>query len=157
MTSSVKPIPEGMHTITPQLVCANAAQAIEFYAKAFGAIELFRMPGPSGKLAHAQIKIGDSVLMLTDESPECGSSGPKTLKGTPVSLYVYVEDADKAFDRAVSAGAAVKMPLADMFWGDRWGLLEDPYGHCWHIATRKSEPTMEQMQKAMAEMPAPQS
>ncbi|HVW50397.1 MAG TPA: VOC family protein [Trinickia sp.] len=157
MTSSVKPIPEGMHTITPQIVCANAAQAIEFYAKAFGAIELFRMPGPSGKLAHAQIKIGDSVLMLTDESPECGSSGPKTLKGTPVSLYVYVEDADKAFERAVSAGATVMMPLADMFWGDRWALVEDPYGHRWHIATRKSEPTMEQMQKAMAEMPAPQS
>ncbi|MDG0025373.1 VOC family protein [Trinickia sp. Y13] len=157
MTSSVKPIPEGMHTITPQIVCANAAQAIEFYAKAFGAIELFRMPGPSGKLAHAQIKIGDSVLMLTDESPECGSSGPKTLKGTPVSLYVYVEDADKAFDRAVSAGATVMMPLADMFWGDRWALVEDPFGHRWHIATRTREPSMEEMQKAMAEMPAPQS
>ncbi|HEX7682605.1 MAG TPA: VOC family protein [Trinickia sp.] len=155
MTSSVKPIPEGMHTVTPQLVCANAAEAIAFYAKAFGAIELFRMPAPSGRLAHAQIKIGDSVVMLTDESPECGAAGPKTLKGSPVSLYLYFEDADKAFDRAVAAGATVKMPLADMFWGDRWGYVEDPFGHVWHIASRKREPTMEEMQRAMAEMPRP--
>ena len=155
MTSSVKPIPEGMHTVTPQLVCANAAEAIAFYAKAFGAIELFRMPAPSGRLAHAQIKIGDSVVMLTDESPECGAAGPKTLKGSPGSLYLYFEDADKAFDRAVAAGATVKMPLADMFWGDRWGYVEDPFGHVWHIASRKREPTMEEMQRAMAEMPRP--
>ena len=111
------------------------------------------MPAPSGRIAHAQIKIGDSVVMLTDESPECGASGPKTLKGSPVSLYLYFEDADKAFDRAVTAGATVKMPLADMFWGDRWGYVEDPFGHVWHIASRKREPTMEEMQRAMAEMP----
>lgn len=153
MTSSVKPIPEGMHTVTPQLICANAAESIAFYAKAFGAVELFRMQGPSGRIAHAQIRIGDSVLMLTDESPDCGMAGPKTLKGTPVSLYLYFENADKAFDRAVSAGAEVKMPLADMFWGDRWGFVEDPDGHQWHIASRKREPTMEEMQRAMAEMP----
>lgn len=152
MTSSVKPVPEGMHTVTPQLVCANAAEAITFYTKALGATELFRMMGPTGKVAHAQIKIGNSVVMLTDESPDCGVAGPKTLKGTPVSLYLYVEDADKLFDRAVSAGSTVISPLADMFWGDRWGLVEDPYGHQWHIATHKSDPTPEQMQKAMAEM-----
>ncbi|MGN6316450.1 VOC family protein [Trinickia sp.] len=153
MTSAVKPIPEGMHTVTPQLVCANAAEAITFYTKAFGAIELFRMTGPGGGIAHAQIKIGDSVVMLTEESPDCGSAGPKTLKGSPVSLYLYFEDADKAFDRVVSAGAKVMMPLADMFWGDRWGYVEDPFGHLWHIASRKREPSMEEMQRAMAEMP----
>jgi uncharacterized glyoxalase superfamily protein PhnB len=157
MTSSVKPIPEGMHTVTPHLVCANAADAIAFYAKAFGAIELFRMPGPTGKIAHAQIKIGNSVLMLTDESPECGMAGPKTLKGTPVSLYLYFEDADQAFERAVTAGATVVTPLADMFWGDRWGNVLDPFGHHWHIATHKSDPTMEEMQRAMAEMPRRES
>lgn len=153
MTSSTKPVPEGMHTITPQIVCANASDAIAFYVKAFGAVELFRMPGPDGKIAHAQIKIGDSVLMLTEENPSCGSASPKTLKGSPVSLYLYFENADKAFDRAVSAGAEVKMPLADMFWGDRWGFVEDPYGHQWHIASRQREPSMEEMQRAMAEMP----
>lgn len=153
MTSAVKPIPEGMHTVTPQLVCANAADALTFYAKAFGATELFRMTAPSGGIAHAQIKIGDSVVMLTDENPECGSAGPKTLKGSPVSLYLYFEDADKAFDRVVSAGAKVMMPLADMFWGDRWGYVEDPFGHLWHIASRTREPSMEEMQRAMAEMP----
>ncbi|WP_206957429.1 VOC family protein [Trinickia acidisoli] len=152
MTSSVKPIPEGMHTITPHLICANAAEAIAFYVKAFGAVELFRMPSPNGKIAHAQIKIGDSVVMMTDENAECGAIGPQTLKGTPVSLYLYCEDADKAFERAVSAGVTVRMPLADMFWGDRWGQVEDPFGHHWHIATRKREPSMEEMQQAMAEM-----
>ena len=153
MTSSVKPIPEGMHTVTPHLVCRNASEAIAFYVKAFGAVELFRMPGPSGKIAHAQIKIGDSVVMLTDESPDCGMAGPQTLEGTPVSLYLYVEDADRTFDRAVSAGMTVRAPLADMFWGDRWGEVEDPFGHRWHVATHKREPSMEEMQRAMAEMP----
>lgn len=153
MTSSVKPIPEGMHTVTPHLICRNASDAIAFYEKAFGAVELFRMLGPNGKIAHAQIKIGNSVLMMTDESDECGMAGPLTLKGTPVSLYLYVENADQAFDRAVSAGVSVKMPLADMFWGDRWGAVEDPFGHHWHIATHKSDPSVEEMQRAMADMP----
>lgn len=153
MTSSVKPIPEGMHTVTPHLICRNASDAIAFYEKAFGAVELFRMLGPNGKIAHAQIKIGDSVLMMTDESAECGMAGPLTLKGTPVSLYLYFENADKAFERAVSAGVTVKMPLADMFWGDRWAAVEDPFGHHWHIASRTREPSMEEMQRAMAEMP----
>lgn len=153
MTSSIKPIPEGMHTVTPHLICRNASDAIAFYEKAFGAVELFRMLGPNGKIAHAQIKIGDSVLMMTDENAECGMAGPQTLNGTPVSLYLYFENADKAFDRAVSAGATVKMPLADMFWGDRWGAVDDPFGHHWHIATHVSEPSVEEMQRAMAEMP----
>ena len=152
MTSSVKPIPEGMHTVTPHLVCANAADAIAFYQKAFGATELFRMPGPTGKIAHAQIKIGNSVLMLTDESPECGMAGPKTLKGTPVSLYLYFEDADQAFERAVTAGATVVTPLADMFWGDRWGNVVDPFGHHWHIATHIEDVSEKEMKRRMDAM-----
>ena len=148
-TSSVKPIPEGMHSLTPQIVCAGAAKAIDFYKQAFGAVELFRMPTPVGKIGHAQIKIGNSVMMLTDESPECNSIGPKTLKGTPVSLYLYVENADAAFERAVAAGATVVMPLADMFWGDRWGFVEDPFGHRWHIASHVRDVEPEEMQRAM--------
>jgi PhnB protein len=151
-TQSVKPIPEGMHSLTPHLVCANAAEAIEFYKKAFGATELFRMQGPDGKIGHAQLKIGDSVVMLTDEMPQRGSVGPKALKGTPVSLFMYVESADKAFERAVAAGATVQIPLADMFWGDRWGLVEDPFGHQWHIATHIRDVSEEEMKKAMKEM-----
>jgi uncharacterized glyoxalase superfamily protein PhnB len=151
-TQSVKPIPEGMHSLTPHLVCANAAEAIEFYKKAFGATELFRMQSPDGKIMHAQVKIGDSVVMLTDEMPQRGSLGPKALKGTPVSLFLYVESADKAFERAVSAGATVQMPLADMFWGDRWGFVEDPFGHRWHIATHIRDVSEEEMKQAMKEM-----
>ena len=148
-TSSVKPIPEGMHSLTPQIVCAGAAKAIDFYKQAFGAIELFRMPTPDGKIGHAQIKIGNSVMMLTDESEQCGSFGPKTLKGSPVSLYLYVENADAAFERAVAAGSTVVMPLADMFWGDRWGFVEDPFGHRWHIASHVRDVEPEEMQRAM--------
>lgn len=151
-TSSVKPIPEGMHTLTPQLVCAGAADAIDFYKRAFGATELFRMPTPEGKIGHAQLKIGDSVIMLTDESKQCNSIGPKTLKGTPVSLYLYVENADAAFERAVAAGATAVMPLADMFWGDRWGYVEDPFGHLWHIASHVRDVGPEEMQRAMRAM-----
>ena len=150
-TSSVKPIPEGMHSLTPQIVCAGAASAIDFYRQAFGATELMRMPTPDGKIGHAQIRIGNSVVMLTDESAQCGSFGPKTLKGTPVSLYLYVENADAAFERAVAAGATVVMPLADMFWGDRWGYLEDPFGHRWHIASHVRDVEPEKMQRAMQE------
>jgi len=148
-TSTVKPIPEGMHSLTPQIVCAGAAKAIDFYQKAFGAVELFRMPTSDGSIGHAQIKIGNSVVMLTDESAQCGSFGPKTLKGTPVSLYLYVENADAAFERAVAAGATVVMPLADMFWGDRWGFVEDPFGHRWHIASHVRDVEPEEMQRAM--------
>jgi uncharacterized glyoxalase superfamily protein PhnB len=148
-TSTVKPIPEGMHSITPHLVCNGAAEAIEFYKKAFGAVELGRMPMPDGKLGHAMIRIGDSNIMLADEFEGCGSAGPATLKGTPVTLHLYVPDVDAQFERALTAGATVKMPLADMFWGDRYGIVEDPFGHRWSIATHKREVAPEEMAAAM--------
>ena len=122
-----KPIPEGMHTVTPQLVCAGAADAIEFYKKAFNAAETARLPGPQGKIMHAMIRIGDSPLMLVDEFPEWQSLGPKSLKGSPVTIHLYVEDVDAFVQRAVAAGAKITMPLDDMFWGDRYAQLEDPF------------------------------
>jgi len=133
--SQVKPIPDGMHTVTPHLVCAGAAEAIEFYKKAFGAVEMGRVPGPQGKLVHAMIRIGDSAVMLVDEFPEWGGFGPKSLKGSPVTIHLYVDNVDAAVDRAVAAGAKITMPVADMFWGDRYGTLEDPFGHHWSVAT----------------------
>lgn len=142
----VNPIPDGMQTVTPHIVCANAAAAIEFYKKAFNAIELFRLDSKDGKLMHACIEIGDSKIMMADEYPDWGSVGPNTLKGTPVTLHLYVEDADKAFAQAVNAGATVKMPLADMFWGDRYGVVVDPYGHNWAIAMHIRDVSMLEMQ-----------
>ena len=132
-SQSVNPIPEGMHTVTPHLICAGAGAAIDFYKKAFGATETSRMPGPGGKLMHASIRIGDSAVMLVDEMPEWGSLGPKALKGSPVVIHLYVDDVDAFTARAVAAGAKVTMPVADMFWGDRYGQLEDPFGHRWEI------------------------
>ena len=149
---SVRPIPEGMHTITPHLVCAGAAEAIEFYRKAFGAVELSRVLGSDGKLMHASIRIGDSVIMLNDEFPEWGSFGPKSLKGSPVIIHLYVENADATFEQAVRAGAKITMPLDDMFWGDRYGKLEDPFGHQWSVGTHVRDVTPEEMQKAMEQM-----
>lgn len=127
--------PEGFHTVTPHLVCGNTADAIEFYKRAFGAEETIRVPTPNGKIIHACVRIGDSPVMLVDEFPEMGSFGPKSLKGTAVTIHLYVEDVDSFAQRAVNAGAKVIMPVADMFWGDRYGLLEDPFGHQWSIAT----------------------
>jgi uncharacterized glyoxalase superfamily protein PhnB len=150
---SVKPIPEGMHSITPHLVCEGAADAIEFYKKAFDAVENGRMPTPDGKIMHAQIRIGDSAVMLVDAFPEMGACGPKALKGSPVTIHLYVEDADKTFNQAVAAGATVRMPLADMFWGDRYGQVTDPFGHNWSIATHKHDFTPEQMQANMGKAP----
>jgi uncharacterized glyoxalase superfamily protein PhnB len=149
---SVRPIPEGMRTVTPHLICAGAADAIEFYRKAFGAVELSRMPGPDGKVMHASIRIGDSVIMLNDEFPDWGSFGPKSLKGSPVIIHLYVENADATFEQATRAGAKVTMPLDDAFWGDRYGKLEDPFGHHWSIGTHVREVTPEEMQKAMEQM-----
>jgi PhnB protein len=143
-----KPVPDGMRTVTPHLVCAGAAEAIEFYKKAFGAIELIRLPTPEGKLLHAAIRIGDSVVMLTDEFPDFGALGPKARQGTSVTIHLYVEDADAWFARAVAAGSTVKMPLQDMFWGDRYGLVEDPFGHNWSIATHLRDLTPEEIQAA---------
>ena len=148
----VKPIPEGMHSITPHLVCAGAAEAIEFYKKAFGAVEGARLPGPDGKLMHAMIRIGDSAVMLVDEMPQWGAFGPKSLKGSPVTIHLYVEDVDAVVKRAVSLGAKVTMPVDDMFWGDRYGKLEDPFGHHWSIGTHQRDVTAEEMQQAMRDM-----
>ena len=146
--SQVKPIPEGMHAVTPHLVCAGAADAIEFYKKAFNAVEMGRMPGPEGKLVHALIRIGDSSVMLVDEFPDWGSFGPKSLKGSPVTIHLYVEDVDATVQRAVAAGAKVTMPVDDTFWGDRYGKLEDPFGHHWSVATHVRDVSPEEMQRA---------
>ena len=147
-------IPSGMHSVTPHLVCAGAANAIEFYKKAFGAEEQARLPGPDGKIMHAAVKIGDSTVMLVDEMPEWGSLGPKSLKGSPVTLHLYVKDVDAFVQRAVAAGAKVTMPVADMFWGDRYGKLEDPFGHHWSVATHTRDLTAAEMQQAMQQMAA---
>ena len=130
----MNPIPEGYHSVTAHLIIRDAARALDFYRDALGAQELFRMPGPDGKLMHASIRIGDSIVMMNDEMD--GQSSPPTLKGSPVTLHVYTEDGDALFQRAVDAGAAVVMPLANMPWGDRYGVVADPFGHCWSIASR---------------------
>jgi uncharacterized glyoxalase superfamily protein PhnB len=139
-----------MHSVTPHLVCAGAAKAIDFYQKAFGATETGRMPGPDGRLMHAAIRIGDSTVMLADEMPEWGSLGPTSLKGSPVTIHLYVDDVDKFVERAVKAGAKVTMPVADQFWGDRYGKLEDPFGHHWSVATHVRDLTPDEMKKAMS-------
>ncbi len=149
-TSQVQPIPEGMRTITPHLVCAKAAEAIEFYKAAFGAVEHGRLATPQGALLHAMLQIGDSHLMLVDEFPDWGALGPKTLKGSPVTIHLYVEDVDAAVKRAVDAGAKITMPVEDMFWGDRYGKVEDPFGHQWSLATHIRDVPTEEMQKVAA-------
>jgi PhnB protein len=158
MAKQVKPIPEGQHTLTPHLVVRGAGKAIDFYKKAFGAKEKSRMVGPDGKsILHAEIQIGDSWIYLVDEMPEMGARSPQALGGTTVSIHVYVEDADAVFNQAVVAGAKAEMPLADMFWGDRFGKLTDPFGHEWTVATHKEDVTPEEMKKraaaAFAQMP----
>ena len=140
-----------MHTVTPHLVCGGAAAAIDFYIKAFKATEEGRLADDQGRIMHAQIKIGDSIVMLHDEFPEMGALGPKARNGTSVTLHLYVDDADAWFARAVKAGATGKMPLADMFWGDRYGIVEDPFGHAWSIATHIRDLTSKQIQEAAKE------
>ncbi len=147
-----KPIPDGMHTITPHLVCAGAKEAIEFYKKAFGATEESCLPGPDGKVVHAELRIGDSPFMLTDEWPEMNSLSPKSLKGTPVTLHLYVTDVDAAVARAVAAGAELAMPVEDMFWGDRYGQVRDPFGHMWSVATHQHDLSPEEIAEGMAQM-----
>ncbi|MCU6500347.1 VOC family protein [Rugamonas sp. A1-17] len=149
MTAKVNPIPEGMHSVTPHLVVDGAADAIEFYKKAFNAVETARIPGKEGKLIHAAVRIGDSTVMLVDEFPDFGSVGPKALKGTPVTLHIYVPDIDATYAQALAAGAAEKMPPADMFWGDRYAQVTDPFGHVWSIATHTRDMTREEMDAAM--------
>lgn len=151
-TAEVKPVPDGMHTVTPHLVCAGAAEAIEFYRKAFDAVEMCRVDGPPGKLIHAAIRIGDSVVMLVDEMPECGALGPKAHGGTSVTIHLQVPDADAMVAQAAAAGATIKMPVADMFWGDRYGQIEDPFGHSWAIATHVRDVGMDELKEAAKKM-----
>jgi len=144
---TVKFTPDGYHTATPYWIIKGAATAIEFYKKAFGATELFRMAAPGGKIGHAEIKIGDSPIMLADEFPEMDARGPQSFGGTPVSIMLYVADVDTVFDRAMAAGAKVKQPVQDKFYGDRNGVLADPFGHVWTIATHKEDLTPEEVGK----------
>lgn len=146
------PVPADMHAVTPHLVCRDAAGALDFYQRAFGATGTVRLDGPDGKLMHGCLWIGDSAVMLMEEMPACQSSSPATLGGTPVSLHLYVPDADAAFERAVREGATAVMPPADMFWGDRYGVVQDPYGHRWSIATHVRDVSPEDMRAAMARL-----
>jgi PhnB protein len=144
---AVKPIPEAYHTVTPYLIIEGAAEAIEFYKQAFGAKELFRFPAPEGKIGHAEIKVGDSPIMLADAYPDMGYKGPKSLGGSPVSLMIYVENVDTVFNQAVQAGATVKEAVSDKFYGDRIGSLIDPFGHVWHVSTHKEDVSFEEMER----------
>lgn len=150
-----QPIPPGFNTLSPAIICKDANSAIEFYKKVFNAKEVHRLAGPDGKIMHAGLQIGNSTLMLCDENPSCNAKAPQTLGGSPVGIYVYVENVDEVFDRAVKAGGKVEMPLDNQFWGDRAGKFVDPYGHQWHIATHVEDLTPEQIgqraQKAMQE------
>jgi PhnB protein len=146
MSSKTPAIPEGMHTITPHITLRNAAQAIDFYKRAFGAEELGRSLTPDGKIMHAMIRIGDSLLMMNDEFPNMGSSSPETLGGTNITLHIQTEDVDSLFDRAVKAGAKATMPVADQFWGDRYGQVVDPFGQRWSLATRVEQLTPEEIE-----------
>ena len=146
MKNNKKAIPEGYHTLTPHLVVKGANQAIEFYRRAFGALEARRINGPDGKsILHAELIIGDSRLFLADEVPDMGCLGPVSVGGSPVTIHLYAEEVDKVFDQAVAAGAEVKMPLADMFWGDRYGVIADPFGHQWSFASHKEDLTNEEI------------
>jgi PhnB protein len=156
--STVKPIPDGYRTVTPYLTIKGASEAIEFYKKAFGAEETARMPGPDGRLMHAEIKIGECIVMMSDEFPEYGPKGsPSSLGGTTAGILLYVPDADAAWNKAVAAGAQVVMPLDNAFWGDRYGKLKDPFGHEWSIATHIEDLTPEEMEKRMKASFAPPS
>jgi uncharacterized glyoxalase superfamily protein PhnB len=148
---SVQPIPKGYHTLTPYLTVRDAVRAIQFYKDAFGAEEIGVMKGPDGKVMHAEVRIGDSLVMLADESPQFGALSPLSIGGSGMGLHVYVEDVDSAFDRAIKAGGTVEMPVTDMFWGDRYGKLTDPFGHKWSIATRKRNMTSEEIEEGQKE------
>jgi PhnB protein len=154
MPAKVKPIPDGYRTVTPYLVVNDGRGAIEFYKRAFRAKEVMRMDGPGGKIAHAELKIGDSMIMLSDEMPGSGARAPHSLGGTSAGVFLYVEDVDSIFQQAVSAGAKVETPLADMFWGDRYGKLTDPFGHSWSLATHKEDVAPEEMARRTREATA---
>src|SRR5579862_9290817 len=150
MATTAKPIPEGYHSATPYLIVKGAAEAIDFYKRAFGATETFRMANPNGGIAHAEIKIGDSVIMLADEHPNMGYRGPRSLGGSAVSIMLYVADVDGTFDRAVKGGAKAQRPVANQFYGDRSGTLEDPFGHIWTISTHVEDVAPEELQRRAA-------
>jgi PhnB protein len=145
----VKPIPEGYHSVTPYLIVDGAADAIEYYKKAFGATELFRMPMPGGKIGHAELKIGDSPIMLADEHPEMGYKSPTSWGGSPVSLMLYVDDVDAVFKQAIAAGGKEQRAVQDQFYGDRSGTFADPFGHVWTVSTHKEDVSMEEMEQRM--------
>ncbi len=145
-----KPVPDGYHTVIPYLVIREAGKAIDFYTRALGAQELFRMPGPGGAVMHAELRIGDSTVMLTDENPEMGSKSPQSLGGTAVSVFLYVPDVDALFAKATAAGATTQMPPTNMFWGDRFAKVVDPFGHEWAMATHIEDVAPEEMEKRAA-------
>ncbi len=149
---AVKYIPDGYHTATPYLIVKGAARAIDFYKQVFGATEIMRFPGPGGTIGHAEIKIGDSPIMLADEMPQMGYRAPQASGGSPVSLMLYVQDVDKVVDKAVKAGAKLERPVADQFYGDRNGTIHDPFGHVWTIGTHKEDVSPEEMKRRMAAM-----
>jgi PhnB protein len=150
----VEPIPAGYHSVTPYLMVRDAARAMAFYRDAFGATEVMRFAGPDGRIAHAEVKIGDSHVMLADELPDQGFVGPQTLGGAGVSLMLYVNDVDATFAKALAAGATLRRPVADQFYGDRMGTLVDPYGHVWSIGTHREDVSVEEMQRRMASQQA---
>jgi len=150
MSAAVKAIPEGYHTVTPYLILSGAGDAIAFYKKALGAEEVMRIGGPGGKIGHAEIKIGNSRIMLADEHPELQALSPRTVGGSPVSIHLYVENVDAAIERAVAAGAKLVRPVADQFYGDRVGGIEDPFGYRWFIATHKEDLTMDEIRRRAA-------
>lgn len=148
---SAKTIPDGYHTLTPYMTVRDAARAIEFYKQAFGAVERGVMKGPDGKIVHAELLIGDSIVMMGDEVPQMGRLSPQSIGGSAMGLHIYVENVDAAFDRAIKAGGIAEMPVTDMFWGDRYGNLVDPFGHKWSIATHMRDMSREEMDEAMNE------
>jgi PhnB protein len=151
MAKQVSPIPRGYHTVTPYLSVRNAAQALDFYKRAFGAEEVMRMNDPQGAVSHAEIKIGDSIVMIAEEASSSGLRSPQSIGGSTVSIFLYLNDVDATFKQAISAGAKSQQPLADMFWGDRYGRLTDPFGHSWSLATHIEDVAPEEMQKRVQE------
>ena len=148
--AKVKPIPDGHNSVSASLIVDGAARALDFYKSAFGATELFRHEAPGGKIGHAEVRIGDTVVMLADVHPDFDAHGPAKYGGSPVSLHLYVEDVDKVAQRAVAAGAKVKRPVADQFYGDRLGTLEDPFGHTWHVSTHIEDVSAEELDRRAA-------
>jgi len=149
MANPAKPVPDGYHTVTPYIVVNDAAKAIEFYKRAFDATEVNRMQGPQGKIGHAELRIGDSIVMLSDEMPGSDCRSPQSLGGTSANIFLYVKDVDHSYNKAVSAGAKATTPVADMFWGDRYGRLTDPFGHSWSLATHKEDVAPDEMKRRM--------